>query len=104
MEKSIPHPEISSPAMSNEIQSALEPVYSTTDKLSKGLNSKGMAKVMKALLKELDRIQDPFTTDFAQMHGIISSKRFIGFTFLLRENILKRRRSASNLKNSSSYN
>ena len=40
-QKSIPHPEISAPALSSETQSTLEPVYSTTDKLSKkGLNSK----------------------------------------------------------------
>jgi len=39
--KSISHPEISAP-LANEVSSALEPVYSTTDKLTrKGLNSKG---------------------------------------------------------------
>ena len=43
--KSIPHPEISAPALSSETQSALEPVYSTTDKLTKkGLNSKGTSQ------------------------------------------------------------
>ena len=75
--KSIPHPEISAPALSNEVQSALEPVYSTTDKLSKkGLNSKGLAKVMKSVLrKELDQIQDPFTAAFAQQHGVVSKKQ-----------------------------
>ena len=74
--KSIPHPEISAPALSNEVQSAMEPVYSTTDKLSKkGLNSKGLAKVMKSVLrKELDQVEDPFTTAFAQQHGVVSKK------------------------------
>ena len=75
--KSIPHPEISAPALSSETQSALEPVYSTTDKLTKkGLNSKGIAKVMKALLrKELEHIKDPFTTEFAKEHGVVSKKQ-----------------------------
>ena len=75
--KSIPHPEISAPALSSETQSALEPVYSTTDKLAKkGLNSKGIAKVMKALLrKELEQIQDPFTAEFAKEHGVVSKKQ-----------------------------
>ena len=42
--KSIPHPEITAPALSNEVQSAMEPVNSTTDKLSKkGLNSKAVS-------------------------------------------------------------
>ena len=54
--KSIPHPEISTPALSNDLQSALEPVYSTTDKLTKkGLHSKGLSKVIRSVLKkELD--------------------------------------------------
>ncbi|MAZ97116.1 MAG: ATP-dependent DNA helicase RecG [Flavobacteriales bacterium] len=75
--KSIPHPEISAPSLPNELQSALEPVYSTTDKLTKkGLHSKGMSKVIRSVLKkELDQITDPFTEDFAKQHRIISKKQ-----------------------------
>ena len=75
--KSIPHPELSAPALSNELQSVLEPVYSTTDKLTKkGLNSRGLSKVIKSVLKrELDEISDPFTEEFAKQHLLISKKQ-----------------------------
>ena len=75
--KSIPHPEISAPTLSNDLQSALEPVYSTTDKLTKkGLHSKGLSKVIRSVLKkELDEISDPFTEEFARQQHLISKKQ-----------------------------
>ena len=71
--KSIPHPEISAP-LSNEVSSALEPVYSTTDKLTrKGLNSKGLAKIMRSVLTaELDTLEEPFSASFREVHKLIS--------------------------------
>ena len=69
--KSLPHPEISDPELQS---SALEPVYSTTEKLSrKGLHSKGLAKIIQgALQKELDNIIDPFTPAFCAQNKLIS--------------------------------
>ena len=71
--KSIPHPEISAP-LSNEVSSALEPVYSTTDKLTrKGLNSKGLTKIMRSVLTaELDTLEEPFSASFREVHKLIS--------------------------------
>ena len=56
--KSLPHPEIYAPSQVED--SAVEPVYSTTEKLTKrGLNSKGIARVMKEVLKkELGQFED----------------------------------------------
>ena len=69
--KSLPHPEISDPELQS---SALEPVYSTTEKLSrKGLHSKGLAKIIQgALQKELGNIIDPFTPAFCAQNKLIS--------------------------------
>ena len=70
--KSLPHPEIYSPS---EIEvSAVEPVYSTTEKLTKrGLNSKGIARVMKEVLKkDLDQIEETFSEAFRTKHQLIS--------------------------------
>ena len=74
--KSIPHPEISAP-LSNEVSSALEPVYSTTDKLTrKGLNSKGLAKIMRSVLTaELDTLEEPFSASFRGVHKLISKAK-----------------------------
>jgi ATP-dependent DNA helicase RecG len=68
----LPHPEIYSPS---EIEvSAVEPVYSTTEKLTKrGLNSKGIARVMKEVLKkDLDQIEETFSEAFRTKHQLIS--------------------------------
>jgi len=69
--KSIPHPEMYAPE--TQQSSTLEPVYSTTDKLTKkGLHSKGLGKVIYGILKtELDHIQDPLTEAFRTKHGLI---------------------------------
>ena len=69
--KSIPHPEIYAPE--TQQSSALEPVYSTTDKLTKkGLHSKGLGKVIYGILKtELAHIQDPLSEAFRTKHGLI---------------------------------
>jgi ATP-dependent DNA helicase RecG len=70
--KSLPHPEIYSP-MEIEV-SAVEPVYSTTEKLTKrGLNSKGIARVMKEVLKkDLGQIEETFSEAFRTKHQLIS--------------------------------
>ena len=70
---SIPHPEISAPAI-DQISSVLEPVYSTTEKLTrKGLQSKGLQKIIKAVLQqELEKIDDPFSEEFRTQNKLIS--------------------------------
>lgn len=70
--KSLPHPELYAPTDTEE--SAVEPVYSTTEKLTKrGLNSKGIAKVMKAVLKaELAQVEEPFSEAFRTKNQLIS--------------------------------
>ena len=70
--KSIPHPEIYAP--NTQQSSALEPVYPTTDKLTKkGLHSKGLSKVIHDVLKlELANIKDPLSPQFIQQNGLIS--------------------------------
>jgi ATP-dependent DNA helicase RecG len=69
--KSIAHPEIYAPE--TQQSSALEPVYSTTDKLTKkGLHSKGLGKVIYGILNtELAHIQDPLSEAFRTKHGLI---------------------------------
>ena len=70
--KSLPHPELYAPTDAEE--SAVEPVYSTTEKLTKrGLNSKGIAKVMKAVLKaELAQVEEPFSEAFRTKNQLVS--------------------------------
>ena len=70
--KSLPHPEIYAPSQIEE--SAVEPVYSTTEKLTKrGLNSKGIARVMKEVLKkELGQFEETFSEAFRTKHQLIS--------------------------------
>ena len=70
--KSLPHPELYAPTDTEE--SAVEPVYSTTEKLTKrGLNSKGIAKVMKAVLKaELAQVEEPFSEAFRTKNQLVS--------------------------------
>ena len=70
--KSLPHPELYAPTDAEE--SAVEPVYSTTEKLTKrGLNSKGIAKVMKAVLKaELAQVEEPFSETFRTKNQLVS--------------------------------
>ena len=70
--KSLPHPELYAPTDAEE--SAVEPVYSTTEKLTKrGLNSKGIAKVMKAVLKaELAQVEEPFSEAFRTKNQPVS--------------------------------
>ena len=68
----MPHPELYAPTDAEE--SAVEPVYSTTEKLTKrGLNSKGIAKVMKAVLKaELAQVEEPFSEAFRTKNQLVS--------------------------------
>ena len=70
--KSLPHPEIYAPSQIED--SAVEPVYSTTEKLTKrGLNSKGIARVMKEVLKkELGQFEETFSEAFRTKHQLIS--------------------------------
>ena len=70
--KSLPHPELYAPTDAEE--SAVEPVYSTTEKLTRrGLNSKGIAKVMKAVLKaELAQVEEPFSEAFRTKNQLVS--------------------------------
>jgi len=70
--KSLPHPELYAPTDAEE--SAVEPVYSTTEKLTKrGLNSKGIAKVMKAVLKaEFAQVEEPFSEAFRTKNQLVS--------------------------------
>ncbi len=70
--KSLPHPELYAPTDAEE--SAVEPVYSTTEKLTKrGLNSKGIAKVMKAVLKaELAQVEESFSEAFRTKNQLVS--------------------------------
>ena len=70
--KSLPHPELYAPTDAEE--SAVEPVYYTTEKLTKrGLNSKGIAKVMKAVLKaELAQVEEPFSEAFRTKNQLVS--------------------------------
>ena len=69
--KSIPHPEIYAPE--TQQNSTLEPVYPTTEKLTKkGLHSKGLGKSIYGILqKELGHIQDPLGEAFRTKHGLI---------------------------------
>ncbi len=73
--KSIPHPEIYAPE--TQQSSTLEPVYSTTDKMTKkGLHSKGLGKVIYGILKtELGEIQDPLSEAFRAKHGLIGLRQ-----------------------------
>jgi ATP-dependent DNA helicase RecG len=77
---SLPHPEISAPAI-DDIASALEPVYSTTDKLTrKGLHSKGLQKVVKGVLQnELAQITDPFSEEFRVQNKLISKAQALAW-------------------------
>lgn len=70
--KSLPHPELYAPTDAEE--STVEPVYSTTEKLIKrGLNSKSIAKVMKAVLKaELAQVEEPFSEAFRTKNQLVS--------------------------------
>ena len=70
--KSLHHPELYAPTDAEE--SAVGPVYSTTEKLTKrGLNSKGIAKVMKAVLKaELAQVEEPFSEAFRTKNQLVS--------------------------------
>lgn len=70
--KSLPHPEIYAPSQVED--SAVEPVYSTTEKLTKrGLNSKGITRVMKEVLKkELSQFEETFSEAFRTKHQLIS--------------------------------
>ena len=69
---SIPHPEISEPTAVP--QTALEPVYNTTEKLTKqGLHSKGLGKIIKAALGAyLGELTDYFSPTFCAEHQICS--------------------------------
>jgi len=69
--KSMPHPEIYAP--NTQQDSALEPVYPTTDKLTKkGLHSKGLGKIIHEVLRlELPNIKDPLSAAFLQQNGLI---------------------------------
>ena len=78
---SIPHPEIEEVSeVANKISSALQPVYPTTEKLkAKGLDSKGIAKVMRnalALLTEAD-IYETLPVQILQQYHLMS--RFHSF-------------------------
>ncbi len=77
--KSLPHPEIYAPSQVEE--SAVEPVYSTTEKLTKrGLNSKGIARVMKDVLKkELGQLEDTFSEPFRVKHQLISGAQALNW-------------------------
>ena len=72
---SIPHPEISAPT-TGKISSALEPVYNTTEKLTKkGLNSKGIGKTIAQILSNpATEIQDPFSDEFRAANKLIDKK------------------------------
>ena len=77
--KSLPHPEIYAPT---EVEvSAVEPVYSTTEKMTKrGLNSKGIARVMKEVLKkELGQFDETFSEAFRTKHQLISGAQALNW-------------------------
>jgi ATP-dependent DNA helicase RecG len=77
--KSLPHPEIYAPSQIEE--SAVEPLYSTTEKLTKrGLNSKGIARVMKEVLKkELGQLEETFSEAFRVKHQLISGAQALNW-------------------------
>jgi len=77
--KSLPHPEIYAPSQVED--SAVEPVYSTTEKLTKrGLNSKGIARVMKEVLKkELGQLEETFSEAFRVKHQLISGAQALNW-------------------------
>ena len=61
---SIPHPELQLARESNSSKPTIEPVYSTTEKLTaKGLNSKGISKIIKALLPSVSNHMEESLSD-----------------------------------------
>ena len=77
--KSLPHPEIY--VTSQVVSSAVEPVYSTTEKLTKrGLNSKGIARVMKEVLKkELGQLEETFSEAFRVKNQLITGAQALNW-------------------------
>jgi len=77
--KSLPHPEIYVPSQVEN--SAVEPVYSTTEKLTKrGLNSKGIARVMKEVLKkELGQLEETFSEAFRVKNQLITGAQALNW-------------------------
>ena len=77
--KSLPHPEIYVPSQVED--SAVEPVYSTTEKLTKrGLNSKGIARVMKEVLKkELGQLEETFSEAFRVKNQLITGAQALNW-------------------------
>lgn len=66
----IPHPEISE---INRSEVGFQPVYPSTERLtSRGLNSRGIAKLVKELLSELKQpLEDHFSDEFRTNHRLI---------------------------------
>lgn len=68
----IAHPEIA-PFVHEEVQAYLQPVYSTTEKLTNsGLHSKGIEKLQRNLLNQLNQeIKEVFPHDFLEKHHLM---------------------------------
>ena len=73
----IAHPEISSINQSNEV--GYQPVYSSTEKLNaRGLSTKGIEKLVKSLLVQLDgQIEEPFSIAICEEHRLIPKDKAI---------------------------
>jgi ATP-dependent DNA helicase RecG len=70
----IAHPEISDIDRNNEI--GYQPVYSSTEKLSvRGLHTKGIEKLVKTILDQLNgQIEEPLSDKIRQKHRLISKE------------------------------
>ncbi|MCH2230788.1 MAG: ATP-dependent DNA helicase RecG [Crocinitomicaceae bacterium] len=73
----IAHPEMS--AVNTKAEVGFQPVYSSTEKLNaRGLNSKGLEKLVKTILDQLsDQIVEPFSSELMQEHRLISKNKAI---------------------------
>lgn len=73
----IAHPEISTINTKTEI--GYQPVYSSTEKLNaRGLNTKGIEKLVKTILEQLNgQIEEPFSKGLMDEHRLISKEHAI---------------------------
>lgn len=73
----IAHPEISNIDQSNEV--GYQPVYSSTEKLNaRGLNTKGIEKLVKTVLDQLNgQIEEPFSKTLCAEHRLIPKDKAV---------------------------
>jgi len=73
----IAHPEISTTLQQHEV--GYQPVYSSTEKLNaRGLNSKGIEQLVKAVLDELSgQVEEPFSSEICREYRLIGREKAI---------------------------